>query len=69
LTYPDIMPVLSFIKQDGNLPGWRVPHEQQLANIERGELVELDGALPHWTHSAQIASTMDSFLTSDGMTG
>jgi pimeloyl-ACP methyl ester carboxylesterase len=64
LTYPSDLPVLSFIKQKDNQPRWRELHEVQLENLERGELVELDGGhYLHWTLSAEIADTVDEFLT------
>jgi pimeloyl-ACP methyl ester carboxylesterase len=63
MTYPDDVPVLSFIKKEGNQPGWRTLHQTQLANLDRGELVELDGGhYLHWTHSPQLAQHIRAFL-------
>ncbi|WP_210481129.1 alpha/beta fold hydrolase [Naasia sp. SYSU D00948] len=63
LTYPEDLPVLSFVKAEGNQPGWRELHEIQLDAVDRGELVELDGGhYLHWTHSAEIADEVGEFL-------
>jgi pimeloyl-ACP methyl ester carboxylesterase len=66
LTYPSDLPVLSFIKQKDNQPRWRELHRLQLDAVDRGQLVELDGGhYLHWTHSRQIADTIDRFLAGD----
>jgi pimeloyl-ACP methyl ester carboxylesterase len=63
LTYPSNLPVLAFIKQRNNQPRWKELHESQLRNLDRGELVELDGGhYLHWTHSPQIADKVTEFL-------
>ncbi len=66
LTYPSDLPVLSFIKEDGNQPRWRELHEIQLDAVDRGKLVQLDGGhYLHWTHSPQIADTLTEFLNAE----
>ncbi|MFC0680315.1 alpha/beta fold hydrolase [Lysobacter korlensis] len=66
LTYPSDLPVLSFIKEKDNQPRWRELHEIQLENLERGELVELDGGhYLHWTHSPEIADKVTEFLSAE----
>jgi hypothetical protein len=63
LTYPPDLPVLSFLKQKDNQPRWRELHEAQLDNLERGELVELDGShYLHSTHPEEIADKVTEFL-------
>lgn len=63
LTYPRDVPVLSFIKKEGNQPRWRELHEIQLENLRHGELVELDGGhYLHSTHSPEIAEEVSGFL-------
>jgi pimeloyl-ACP methyl ester carboxylesterase len=63
LMYPAEIPVLAFIKKEGNQAGWRELHERQLEGREHGELIELDGGhYLHWTQSPRIASTIRSFL-------
>ncbi|MET4637199.1 alpha/beta hydrolase [Mycetocola sp. 2940] len=64
MTYPADLPVLFFIKKEGNQPRWRELHEAQLANLERGELIELDGGhYLHWTQSEVLAEHIDEFLS------
>jgi pimeloyl-ACP methyl ester carboxylesterase len=68
LTYPDDLPVLSFIKQDGSQEGWRELHEQQLENVRNGDLVVLDGGhYLHWTHAEELGSAIRGFLDSNGL--
>jgi pimeloyl-ACP methyl ester carboxylesterase len=65
MTYPGDLPVLSFIKKEGNQPRWRELHENQLNNLDHGELVELDGGhYLHWTQSETIAQKVTQFLKS-----
>ncbi len=67
MSFPQDLPVLSFIKKEGSQPRWRELHEQQVANREHGAMVELDGGhYLHWTHANQIASTVRDFLATTG---
>jgi len=64
MTYPDDMPVLSFIKKEGSQPRWRTLHQDQLQNLDHGELVELDGGhYLHWTHAPELAQHIREFLS------
>jgi pimeloyl-ACP methyl ester carboxylesterase len=70
MTYPADLPVLSFIKKEGSQARWKEIHEAQLANLARGELVELDGGhYLHWTQSEALAEHINDFLSSAAMTG
>jgi pimeloyl-ACP methyl ester carboxylesterase len=63
MSYPRDLPVLSFIKKDGNQAGWRELHRAQLQDLDRGELIELDGGhYLHWTQSKAIAQKVTEFL-------
>ena len=69
MSYPDGLPVLSFIKKVGSQPRWRELHQAQLDNRAQGELVELDGGhYLHWTQSEAIAQHIRDFLTSAAVT-
>lgn len=65
LSYPSELPVLAVLSQqlvDANTQ-WRPAHEQQLEPLDRSELVVLDGGhYLHWTHSEEMAETLDRFL-------
>lgn len=65
LSYPSELPVLAFLSQqliDANIQ-WRPAHEQQLESLDRSELVVLDGGhYLHWTHSEEMAESLDQFL-------
>jgi pimeloyl-ACP methyl ester carboxylesterase len=65
LSYPPDLPVLAFLSQqltDANSE-WLPAHEQQLESVDRSELRVLDGGhYLHWTHSMQIADSLDRFL-------
>jgi pimeloyl-ACP methyl ester carboxylesterase len=68
MTFPNDLPVLSFIKKEGNQPRWRELHEEQLGNLQNSELVELNGGhYLHWTHSKAIAQRVTQFLSSLGV--
>lgn len=68
MTYPSDVPVLSFIKMEGNQDHWKDLHVTQLANLDNGRLIELDGGhYLHWTHSGAIAESMNEFLTGAGI--
>jgi pimeloyl-ACP methyl ester carboxylesterase len=70
MTYPADMPVVSFIKKEGSQEGWRQLHEDQLAPLARGELIELDGGhYLHWTQSEALAQHIGEFLSAAGVTG
>lgn len=65
MTYPPDLPVMFFIKKEGNQQRWRELHEAQLAHLAHGELIELDGGhYLHWTQSKTLAEHIDQFLTS-----
>jgi pimeloyl-ACP methyl ester carboxylesterase len=65
MTYPGDLPVLSFIKKEGNQPRWLELHEVQLGHLQHSELVELDGGhYLHWTQSEAIAQKVTQFLNS-----
>lgn len=69
MSYPAGMPVLSFIKTEGNQPRWEALHQTQLNDRPFGELVALDGGhYLHWTQSAILAADIRSFLTDAGVT-
>jgi pimeloyl-ACP methyl ester carboxylesterase len=64
MTYPSDLPVLSFVTKEDSQPRWGELHKRQLQNLDRGELVKLDGAhYLHWTHAAEIAEAVTTFLT------
>ncbi|MGC5221213.1 alpha/beta fold hydrolase [Micromonospora sp. DT81.3] len=68
ITYPEDIPLLSFIKKEGSQAGWRMLHARQLENRAHGDLVELDGGhYLHWTHAPELAERIDEFL--DGLPG
>jgi pimeloyl-ACP methyl ester carboxylesterase len=70
LTYPDDLPVLSFIKSSGSQERWRELHERQLQNLTDGELVVLDGGhYLHWTHAVELGEKIRQFLGSDRTAG
>lgn len=70
VSYPADLPVLSFIKKEGNQPRWKELHETQLADRAHGELIEMDGGhYLHWTQSEALAEHIREFLTSAGVTG
>jgi hypothetical protein len=65
LSYPTGLPVLAFVSQqliDASTE-WRPAREQQLASLDRSELVVLDGGhYLHWTHSREMAEKLRRFL-------
>ena len=63
MNFPRDLPVLSFIKRTGSQPYWKELHLAQLANLDQGELIELDGGHSlHWTHSKTMAEDIKRFL-------
>lgn len=65
MSFPSDLPVLSFIKKEGSQARWKELHQAQLANLKRGELIELDGGhYPHWTQSEALAEHISDFLAS-----
>ncbi|MFB2557052.1 alpha/beta fold hydrolase [Herbiconiux liangxiaofengii] len=65
-TFPRDLPVLLFVvADDPEVPGWVKLHEAQLTQVDRGELVPLEGGhYLHHTKSAEIAAAMTEFLGS-----
>lgn len=65
MSYPAELPVLSFLSQqliEANAL-WRPAHERQLEPLNRSELVVLQGGhYLHWTHSEEMAETLERFL-------
>lgn len=65
ITYPDDLPVLTFLASESltSIPQWRERHQEQLQNVTRHELVELDGGhYLHWTQSEVMAAKITEFL-------
>jgi pimeloyl-ACP methyl ester carboxylesterase len=65
MTYPDGLPVLTFLSADSaaTIPRWREIHEDQLRNVKRHEIVELQGKhYLHWTQSVAMSAKISSFL-------
>lgn len=65
LAYPAKLPVLAFLSQQlvDSSTRWLPAHEQQLDSVDRSELVVLDGGhYLHWTHSREMAETLERFL-------
>jgi pimeloyl-ACP methyl ester carboxylesterase len=65
LTLPDALPVLDILSSDSvkTIPGWVQLHEEQLGNVQRHDVVVLDG--PHylyWTKSRAIAQRITGFI-------
>ncbi|TAJ46878.1 MAG: alpha/beta hydrolase [Herbiconiux sp.] len=63
--FPRDLPVLLFVAgDDPEVAGWVQLHETQLAQVDRGELVQLDGGhYLHQTLSAEIAAKTTEFLS------
>ncbi|MFB2598157.1 alpha/beta fold hydrolase [Herbiconiux sp. P17] len=63
-TFPRDLPVLMFVVgTDPEIPGWVQLHEAQLAQVDQGVLVQLDGGhYLHHTKSAEIAAKTTEFL-------
>ncbi|SLJ98763.1 alpha/beta fold hydrolase [Arthrobacter sp. P2b] len=65
VTYPENIPVLHFLASDSiaKFPDWLESHKNQLTNVNRHEIVELQG--PHnlqWTQSTAMAKKITHFL-------
>jgi len=65
LAFPRDLPLLEFVVADGpEVTGWADLHEEQVASVDRGELVLIDGGhYLHHTASAEIAAGMREFLS------
>jgi pimeloyl-ACP methyl ester carboxylesterase len=71
VTYPDNLPVLHFIASDNValVPGWLDSHKDQLKNVSRHEIVELEGHhYLHWTQSEAMAEKITQFLQENAST-
>ncbi|WP_394768542.1 alpha/beta fold hydrolase [Lacisediminihabitans sp.] len=65
MTYPDGLPVLTFLAADSvaTIPRWREMHDDQVKNVERHEIMVLRGQhYLHWTQSAAMAAKITDFL-------
>jgi pimeloyl-ACP methyl ester carboxylesterase len=65
LSYPEELPVLSFVAQDSinHSPEWYPAHQKQLAGLVRSKLVVVDGThYLHLRHSPEIAAAARAFL-------
>ncbi|WP_307609935.1 alpha/beta fold hydrolase [Pseudarthrobacter sp. W1I19] len=63
--YPEDLPVLHFIASDNvaSASGWLDSHKDQLKNVSRHEIVELEGNhYLHWTQSKAMAEKITQFL-------
>jgi len=68
VTYPDRLPVLDFLASEKVAadPKWVQQHEDQLRNVQRHEIVVLDGGhYLHWTQSKAMADKITAFLDAD----
>ena len=66
VTYPDGLRVLDLLSTDSvaTIPNWVQVHEDQLRNVERHEVVVLDGGhYLHWTQSKAMAEKITAFLS------
>lgn len=63
-TFPRDLPLLLFVvADDPELADWQQLHEEQVAGVDRGEVVPLDGGhYLHHTQSARIAADIERFL-------
>ncbi|MFK4790019.1 alpha/beta fold hydrolase [Microbacterium sp. ZW T5_56] len=64
-TFPADLPVLLFIAtQDGDFDNWKNLHDGQVARLQNGSVVPLDGThYLHHTQSETIAQDTDEFLS------
>jgi pimeloyl-ACP methyl ester carboxylesterase len=65
VTYPENLPVLHFLASDSlaTFPEWLELHKNQLKNVNRHEIVELQGLHNlQWTQSAAMAKKITEFL-------
>ena len=65
VTYPENLPVLHFLASDNVAltPDWLDSHKDQLQNVRRHEIVELEGQhYLHWTQSKAMADKITLFL-------
>jgi len=68
VSYPESLPVLDLLASDSvsTIPGWVEKHEDQLRNVQRHEVVVLDGGhYLHWTQSRAMAEKITDFLQRD----
>ena len=66
VTYPDRLPVLDFLASEkvATDPNWVQQHEDQLRNVQRHEVVVLDGGhYLHWTQAKAMAEKITAFLS------
>ncbi len=65
MRYPSSLPVLYFLAQESidQQTDWVGQHERQLANVERHQLVTLNGQhYLHWTQAQAMADKITEFL-------
>lgn len=63
LTYPDDMPVLTFLAEDNGAPSKTGLHESRLRNVRHHEIQVLPGGhYLHWTQSPAMANKISAFL-------
>lgn len=67
LTYPDDMPVLTFLAEAKGTPAGLARHENRLRNVRHSEVVVLPGGhYLHWTQAPVMAEKIRSFLPPSG---
>lgn len=65
VSYPEDLPVLHFLASDSvaTMPDWLPSHKDQLKDVSRHEIVELEGLhYLHWTQSEAMAKKITRFL-------
>ncbi|WP_104090014.1 alpha/beta fold hydrolase [Arthrobacter sp. GMC3] len=64
-SFPHDLPVLEFVQAaNKDVAGWLPLHEEQVASVDNGKLVPLDGGhYLHHTHSREIVAELNSFLS------
>jgi len=65
VTYPDELPVLEMLAKESvdTIPRWIEQHRDQLRNVQRHEVVVLDGRhYLHWTKSREMARMITDFI-------
>ncbi len=65
-SFPRDLPVLEFVqKNNTDVEGWLALHEEQVASVDNGELVQLDAThYLHHTKSKEIAENFTRFMAS-----
>ncbi|MGG7509992.1 alpha/beta fold hydrolase [Plantibacter sp. YIM 135249] len=61
LSFPKDLPILEFIVDPDTVKGWTKLHEEQVASVDHGELVHLEG--DHYLHHTQSKAIADTFAT------